>query len=255
MIILLSPAKSLELEKPFPTCKTTLPAFLDEAMQLNQLLKKLKEKDLEQLMDISPKLAALNVERNQLFSLPFDDSNARPSIYTFDGDVYLGLDAFTLSKKAIEFAQQHLRILSGLYGILRPLDLMQAYRLEMGTALKNKKGKDLYAFWGTKITEQINQAMVETKTAYCINLASDEYFHVVKRAFIQGNVINCVFKDKSGAGYKVLSFHAKKARGFMARFIVENKITKPEDMKSFQTEGYLFNKEMSTSTSFVFTRG
>lgn len=255
MLTLISPAKSLELEKPFPACSTTTPVFLQEAVELNQLLKKLKQKDLEKLMDISPKLAELNVERNARFSIPFDSSNARPALYTFDGDVYAGLDAFSMNKKSVAYAQDHLRILSGLYGLLKPLDLMQAYRLEMGTALKNKKGKDLYAFWRKKLTEQINAEMKASKSKILLNLASEEYFGAVDPKGIEGEVVTCMFKDKSGATYKVLSFHAKKARGLMTRFIMDHKIEKKEHLKTFDASGYLYNEAQSKPDQLVFLRG
>lgn len=254
MLLLISPAKSLELDKPILTKEYTIPHFLKEAEALMPVLKKLKAPAIGKLMDISPKLADLNYERFQSFHTPFTSENARPSLFTFDGDVYTGLDAFSMKKKEIDFAQKHLRILSGLYGLLRPLDLMQAYRLEMGTELKNKKGKNLYEFWGDAITNRINEEMELLKTDTLINLASIEYFSAVKPKKIKGDIIHCQFKEKKGNEYKIISFNAKKARGTMARFIIQHQLKKAVDIKSFDQDGYQFAETMSKNGEWVFVR-
>lgn len=254
MLLIISPAKSLELEKPFPTVNSTVSVFQKETAELAAILKKLKTKDLIALMDISPKLAELNYARNQVLKFPITDKNARPALYTFDGEVYTGLDAFSMKKKQIEFAQDHLRILSGLYGLLKPLDLMLPYRLEMGTELKNKKGKNLYQFWGDKITLALNEDLEKLNTEYLINLASNEYFSAVQPKKIKGKIIQVEFKEKKGNDYKVISFTAKKARGLMSRFIIDNQIKKVNDLKAFDTEQYQFNSALSKDNKFVFTR-
>ena len=255
MYCLISPAKSLELEKPLPIKDFSDRHFIKETEELVAIMKKMKAKKIGALMDISQALSELNYNRYQNFSFPINEVNSRPAIYTFDGDVYTGLDAFSLNKKEIDFAQKNLRILSGLYGLLRPLDLMQAYRLEMGISLKNKKGANLYAYWGNKITERINEEMKELGSTDLINLASQEYFNAVKPKLIHGNIIECSFKEKAAQGYKIISFNAKKARGFMARFIIQNNLSKVSDLKGFDTENYLFNTSLSNKTHYVFTRG
>lgn len=254
MLIVVSPAKSLELEKPFAAKDFTMPFFLKEAEALIPILQKLKAPAIGKLMDISPKLADLNYDRFQAFHTPYTPENARPSLFTFDGDVYTGLDAFSMKKKEIDFAQKHLRILSGLYGLLRPLDLMQAYRLEMGTELKNKKGKNLYEYWGDSITQRINEEMELLKTDTLINLASIEYFSAVKAKKIKGNIITCQFKEKKGNAYKIISFNAKKARGTMARFIISNQLKKVSDIQAFDLDGYQFSASMSKADEWVFIR-
>ncbi len=196
----------------------------------------------------------LNSERFLNWHLPFTPENAKPAILAFRGDVYTGIDADSLSTEDFYFAQKHLRILSGLYGVLRPLDLIQAYRLEMGTKLKNSRGKNLYEFWGNKITEYLNHELSSHKNMTLINLASNEYWSVVKPAMLQTQVITPVFKDEKNGQYKIISFFAKKARGMMVAFMLKNKIEQAEDLKAFDREGYQFNAKMSKGNEWVFTR-
>ena len=205
-------------------------------------------------MSISDKLAGLNAARFEAWQTPFTPENAKQAVLAFKGDVYTGLDAKTLSAEDFVFAQSHLRILSGLYGLLRPLDLMQAYRLEMGTRFANTRGKDLYAFWGNQITKKLNQEMQQQTDNVLVNLASNEYFKAVKPAAFDGEVFTPVFKDLKNGQYKIISFYAKKARGLMVRYIIDNKITRVEDLKGFDYEGYAFNADMSQGNEWVFTR-
>jgi cytoplasmic iron level regulating protein YaaA (DUF328/UPF0246 family) len=254
MLIVVSPAKSLDYESPLPTDKRSKAVFLEEASELVGDLKKLSPDDLSGLMGISEQLGVLNFERYQKWSLPFRKSNARQALFAFKGDVYLGLDAYKFSEADIGFAQEHLRILSGLYGVLRPLDLMQPYRLEMGTKLANPGGKDLYAFWGNEITEALNDELAAQKTPVLVNLASEEYFKVVKPKLLKAQVISPVFEDWKGGKYKIISFYAKRARGLMARYAAEKNISQPEKLKAFDVEGYAFAPEASSESSWVFRR-
>lgn len=205
-------------------------------------------------MSISPKLATLNSNRYHQWSLPFNLDNAKQSVLAFKGDVYTGLDATSFDANELAFAQDHLRILSGLYGVLRPLDLIQAYRLEMGTQFNNLRGKDLYAFWGNVITESINQDLKKQQYNTLINLASNEYFKSIKAEKLNANVITPVFKDQKNGIYKIISFFAKKARGLMSRYIIQQKLTNPEDIKRFDLAGYSFNTNASTKDAWIFTR-
>lgn len=254
MLHIISPAKSLELEKPFPSVTTSASLFQKESATLAGILKKLNTEDLIDLMEISPKLAALNYTRNQALTFPIKDKNARPALFTFDGEVYTGLDAFSMNKKQLDFAQAHLRILSGLYGLLKPLDLMLPYRLEMGTALQNKEGKNLYQFWGEKITLALNDDLKKINSDTLINLASNEYFSVIQPKKLKGKIIQIEFKEKKGDAYKVVSFTAKKARGLMSRFIIDHQLKKVNDLKAFDIEQYQFNTHLSKEDTFVFTR-
>lgn len=241
MKIVVSPAKSLDFESEYPQIQPTQPAFLQEAAQLNQVLAKKKPKALKELMGISDNLAQLNWERNQNFQVPFTSDNARPAIFTFSGDVYQGLDAFTLGAEKIGRLQDTLRILSGLYGILRPLDLMQAYRLEMGTKLKVGRKKNLYEFWKSTITEALNAELEEGELF--INLASNEYFSAVDTKKLKVPVIAPVFKDWKNDKLKIISFFAKKARGAMVRYIVDTNARSLDDIKGFDYDGYRFSEE------------
>lgn len=253
MIVIISPAKTLDFETPWKL-DYTQPYFLDDSHELILQLKTLSPKKIGDLMSISEKLSTLNAERFLNWHLPFTKDNAKPAIIAFRGDVYTGLDADSFSKKDFTFAQEHLRILSGLYGLLRPLDLIQPYRLEMGTQFRNRRGKDLYAFWDEKITEYLNTELVGQKRPFLINLASNEYWSVIKPHKLNAEIITPVFKDQKNGHYKIISFFAKKARGLMAAYIIKNRIKKSDDLKDFNAEGYIFNPKISDSNEWVFTR-
>ena len=255
MLILISPAKTLDTEKQSVTDKYSQPQFQEEAKNLIHELQKMSPNKLSKLMKISPKLAELNWTRFQEWKLPFTTQNAKQALFIFKGDVYTGLEASSLQTDEIDFANKHLRILSGLYGILRPLDLMQAYRLEMGIPLKSGKRKNLYGFWGDQITNSINKTIAEGNIKYLINLASKEYYKAVDPKNVNAEIITPVFKEFKNGKYKFLSVFGKKARGLMTRFIIENKLTDPEQMKLFDKEGYYFNDKLSGETEWVFTRG
>ncbi|MDO6474708.1 peroxide stress protein YaaA [Alteromonas sp. 1_MG-2023] len=254
MLVVVSPAKNLDFETPVPVASFTRPAMLSSAEALVETCRKLTPADLSSLMKISDKLATLNANRFDSFTTPFTKDNARQALYAFNGDVYTGLDAYSLSEQDVEYAQQHLRMLSGLYGLLRPLDLMQPYRLEMGTRLENPKGKNLYEFWGTDITLALNKALEEQGDNILINLASNEYFKSVKAKSLDGMIITPHFKDKKNGQYKVISFFAKKARGLMARYVIQNRIEDVAGLKAFSEAGYVFSLEQSTETDLVFLR-
>lgn len=254
MIVLLSPSKRLDFESLIPVTEYTEPEMLEDAEQLIKVLKKYSKAQIARLMDISASLATLNYGRYQQFHTPFTSKNARPALLAFKGDVYEGMDAIHYSKQDFAFAQKHLRILSGLYGLLRPLDLIQPYRLEMGTLLKTAKGKDLYAFWGGKITEAINTACKESRSSHVINLASEEYFHAVKPDKLSKPLINMVFKEKKGSQLKIIGLLAKKARGVMANYIITQHLTRPEQLKGYREGGYRFQTELSDESHWVFAR-
>jgi cytoplasmic iron level regulating protein YaaA (DUF328/UPF0246 family) len=254
MLIVISPAKTLDFETPATISKHTFPAFLDDTAELVDQLRELEPNDFIELMGISAKLAELNSNRYHEWSIPFDTNNAKQSIQAFKGDVYTGLGAETLSKEELDYAQKHLRILSGLYGVLRPLDLMQAYRLEMGTKFKNYRGNDLYEFWGNMITDAINKDLKKQKDDILINLASNEYFKSVDTQKIKARIIKPNFKEKHNGKYTFMSFLAKKARGYMSRYIIQNKIVNPEDLKDFNLEGYKFNQALSEGDNLIFSR-
>lgn len=253
MLVVISPAKTLDFETPWKI-NHTQPQFLEDSQELIQQLQKLSIKKVGDLMSISEKLSILNAERFSNWHLPFTKDNAKPAILAFRGDVYTGLDADSFSKKDFTFAQEHLRILSGLYGLLRPLDLIQPYRLEMGTDFKNHRGNNLYAFWNEQITQHLNNELSSRKKPALINLASNEYWSVVNPKRLDARIITPVFKDQKNGQYKIISFFAKKARGMMAAYIIKNRINKPEDLKLFDAEGYQFNPEMSRGDQWIFTR-
>ncbi len=254
MLAILSPAKTLDVESPQKCTQFTQPQFLDQSQQLVQQLRTLTPIQVARLMDISDALAQLNVARFTQWHPLFTLDNARQALLAFKGDVYIGLAAEKFSTKDLAFAQQHLLILSGLYGLLRPLDLMQPYRLEMGTGLVNAKGKDLYAFWGSQLTEAVNQQLEETKSACLVNLASNEYFKAIQTKNIARPIITPVFKDEKKGQFKVISFFAKKARGLMAAYLIKQRVTEPEALKDFTESGYQFNATLSTKTEWIFCR-
>jgi uncharacterized protein len=254
MLIVISPAKTLDYETAPTTKDFTQPEFLKESRKLISELKKLSPSEVSSLMKISDKLGTLNYLRFGDWKTPFTLNNAKQALLAFKGDVYTGIDAESFSKQDLKFAQKHLRILSGLYGILKPLDLMQAYRLEMGTQFENKQGKDLYEFWGAKITDQINKDLKDSKSKYLINLASNEYFKSLQANDINAEIIVPVFKDFKNGKYKIISFYAKKARGLMSAYIIKNRLKNPEDIKAFNIDGYKFYKSESSDTNWVFQR-
>ena len=249
MKLVISPAKSLDFETAVPTTEFTQGIFLNEAEKLSTVLKKKSPKKLSELMSISPKLGELNWQRNQDWQLPFSLENARQAVYAFNGDVYTGLDAYTLPLEKLEQLQNKLRILSGQYGIL---NLMQPYRLEMGTKLKVGRKENLYKFWGKKVTEALNAEM-ESDEVF-VNLASNEYFKVINPKLLKAPVITPVFKDYKGEKLKIISFFAKKARGLMVRYILDNNIETAEGLKGFNLEGYAFDSNLSNEKELVFTR-
>lgn len=254
MLMVISPAKTLDFESPLATARFTQPALLDDARKLIAVARELTPAQIGSLMSVSDKLADLNAGRFQNWQTPFTPDNARQAILAFKGDVYTGLAAETLREEDFTFAQQHLRMLSGLYGLLRPLDLMQPYRLEMGTKLANPAGRDLYAFWGDRLTEALNAALADQGDDVLINLASDEYFKAVKPAKIQGRIVKPVFLDEKNGKFKIISFYAKKARGLMSRYIIENRLTQPEQLKAFDVDGYFFAADESSERELVFKR-
>jgi len=252
MLTLLSPAKTLDYESPVQTDVMTTPGFLDQSAALIDTLREYSVDDISALMKLSTKLAELNVQRYSDWSVPFPDGQARQALLAFKGDVYTGLAAETLNQDELEFAQQHVRMLSGLYGILKPLDAMLPYRLEMGTKLANPAGKDLYAFWGDTITDALNAELEDE--AVVVNLASNEYFKAVKPKRLNARLITPVFKDEKNGTYKIISFYAKKARGMMARYIIDQRIDAPEDLQAFDVAGYRFSLEDSQGDTWVFKR-
>ncbi len=254
MLIFLSPAKSLDYKTPPHVPTFTQPAWLKDSEKLIKQLRKLSPADIANLMDLSDPLALLNFNRYADWSLPFTPDNAKQAVLAFDGDVYDGLAAKTLSADDLDFAQQHVRILSGLYGMLRPLDLMQPYRLEMGTKFANKAGKDLYAFWGETLLNAINAELADMPRPVVVNLASEEYFKAAVGRKIKGTVIQPVFEDWKGGKYKIISFYAKRARGLMTRFAVTNRLVEPDGLKDFDSDGYAYVPEASDDTHWIFRR-
>lgn len=252
MKIVVSPAKSLNFESPLPIQNYTESLFLKDAETIQKTLKKKKPKQLMELMDISEKLADLNWERNQNWSLPFSPENARPAVFAFDGDVYTGLDAYTIPTDKFPLLEDKLRILSGLYGVLKPLDLMQPYRLEMGTSLPIGTKKNLYEFWKKKVTASLNSELQENELF--INLASNEYFSAVDTKTLKVPVITPEFKDYKDGKLKMISFFAKKARGLMVRYIIDTNAETIEDLKQFNYDGYAFDANLSKGNTLVFTR-
>ncbi|MEX0965345.1 MAG: peroxide stress protein YaaA [Pseudohongiellaceae bacterium] len=254
MLIVVSPAKSLDFTSKARTRKFTEPQYLEESAELVDKLQQLSPDDFSELMHISPALAELNHERYANWHTPFDLNNAKQALFAFKGDVYIGLEAERFSSADLNFAQKHLRILSGLYGLLRPLDLMQAYRLEMGSRLKNSRGNNLYEFWDGKLTENLNELLEQEKKPVLLNLASKEYFSAIKPSTLNAQIISPVFKDYSNGKYKILSFFAKKARGAMAAYVIQNRIKNPNKLKEFDVDGYRYCDEESTRSQPVFLR-
>ncbi|MCQ3830133.1 peroxide stress protein YaaA [Microbulbifer elongatus] len=254
MLIVISPAKTLDFDSEIPALDTTQPDFLKESAALIKELKALSPQDISSLMKISDKLGVLNYDRFHSWKRPFTDKNARPALLAFKGDVYTGLEAETMGKRDFAFAQKHLRMLSGLYGLLRPLDLMQPYRLEMGTKFANSGGKNLYEFWDGKITEALNTQLQALKSKELVNLASNEYFKSVQKKELQGEIFTPHFKDWKNGQYKMISFFAKKARGMMSRWAIDNRVKKAEQLKDFDVAGYYFSEEHSKGNDWVFLR-
>lgn len=254
MLILLSPAKTLDMETPSRVAEPTLPAFMEESEKLVATLRRYSRTQIAELMHVSESLATLNADRFKAWQPEFDSNNARPCIQAFRGDVYVGLDADTLEEDDLEFAQQHLRILSGLYGVMRPLDLMQAYRLEMGTGLKTRRGKSLYEFWGERLTSHLNDELATMDKPCVVNLASNEYFKSVQPKKLVAPLISPVFKDEKNGNYKIISFFAKKARGAMARSLLKSRATGLDEVLAFQDLGYRYDEASSSEGQPVFLR-
>jgi hypothetical protein len=254
MLIVVSPAKTLDYESPLATDLSTQPDFIADSEELIHACRKLTPLDISSLMKVSDKIASLNAIRFEEWSPIFTSDNSRQALFAFKGDVYTGLDAASFSDDDFDYAQRHLRMLSGLYGLLKPLDLMQPYRLEMGTKLANDRGTNLYQFWGNKITEKLNVAIEEQGDKTLINLASNEYFKAVKPALLNADVITPIFKDCKNGQYKIISFYAKKARGLMARFIIENRIATIEELKRFTVDAYYFVPAESSEKELMFKR-
>ena len=254
MLAILSPAKTLDYETPLITKKFSEPEFVTESGELIDALRKLSPEDLSTKMKISDKLAQLNAERYADWRPDFPNGAARPAIHAFKGDVYLGLDAPTLSARDHNYAQKHLRILSGLHGLLRPLDRIRPYRLEMGTRLDTTQGKNLYDFWGTKVTDALNESIAEHNHRALINLASNEYAHVVQPESIGARIIDVSFLDFKNGDYKFISFFGKKARGSMARYMIDHRVKTLKQLRAFDYDGYRFSEERSAGDRWVFTR-
>lgn len=254
MLIVISPAKTLDFAAPSSVSKATKPVLLNESADLVDDLRDYSPDDLVSLMGISHKLGELNNQRYLNWSMPFTKDNAKQALLAFRGDVYTGLDADSFSQYDFDFAQQHLRILSGLYGVLRPLDLIQPYRLEMGTRLKNQRGANLYDFWGDRLTHLINKQLKALDSSCLVNLASNEYFKSINSKAVSTPIITPVFKDYKNGDYKIISFFAKKARGLMSAYIIKNQITDPALLKKFSVGGYKYDKAASTPTEWVFLR-
>ncbi len=254
MLLLLSPAKSLDYDTPVEGVSHTLPQFVSHSAELIEVLKPKSPQQIATLMDLSDNLAALNVARYEAWRPKFTAKNSKQAVLAFNGDVYDGLDAKSLKLKDLEWAQEHVCILSGLYGVLRPLDWMQPYRLEMGTTLENPRGKNLYQFWGAHIADYLNVQLSKDKTPVVINLASQEYFKAVDKKVLQARIIECVFEDYKGGKYKVISFFAKRARGLLARYAIQKQIKNPEKLKDFNEDGYAFAAAESSADRWVFRR-
>ena len=252
MKILLSPAKSLDYKSDLPSLKTSEGCFLNEAQYLNNILKEKSPKDLSDLMGVSSSLGELNYQRNNSWSLPFSAKNARQSIYAFSGDVYRGLDSYTIEEDKIDFMQNSVRIISGLYGLLKPLDLIQPYRLEMGTKMPVGDNKNLYEYWRQKITTQLNSELDENEPV--LNLASNEYFKAIDTKVVKTDIFTANFKHLKNGEFKTIAIFSKKARGMMTRFIIDKNITDVNDLKSFNYDGYMFHESLSSKNEFIFTR-
>ncbi len=254
MLMVISPAKTLDFSNKPATRRCTKPQFLNDSERLINHLRKYSTTELAKLMKLSEKLAQLNHERYQSWGPNFTTDNSKQAVLAMKGDVYVGLDADSFNQGDFDFAQKHLRILSGLYGVLRPLDLMQAYRLEMGTKLETDAGTNLYQFWGDALTNQINKTLTKQGNDVLVNLASNEYFKAIKPKLVNGRIITPQFKEKKSDGYIMIGVFAKKARGMMARYIIKNRITKIDSLKDFDSSGYKFNKSQSDRDNWVFTR-
>lgn len=254
MLMVISPAKTLDYDTAPTTERFTLPRYMEHSAELIEVLRDKSPQEIGKLMSISDKLAALNVARFGSWSEDFTPDNSKQALLAFKGDVYTGLNAEDFSEQDFDFAQQQLRMLSGLYGILRPLDLMQPYRLEMGTKLATARGKDLYAFWGEHITEWLNGELAEQGNGVLLNLASQEYFGAVKPRQLSGRLIDTVFKDQKNGQYKIISFYAKKARGLMARYVIKERLRDPEGLKDFKLDGYYYDQASSGPDKLVFLR-
>ena len=254
MLIVISPAKTLDFETQPVTKQFSQPELLDHSESLINVLTTKSPADIESLMKISPKLSELNVERFHNWSQPFKPSNAKPALLAFKGDVYTGLDAETFSEDEFSYAQSHLRILSGLYGVLKPLDLIQAYRLEMGTRLENPNGKNLYEFWGNEITNKINDQLKSIDSDILLNLASNEYFKSIKKKDINGDIVTPVFKDWKNGQYKMISFYAKKARGLMSAWVIKNQVNDLNSLTKFDVDGYQYSANDSDALNPVYLR-
>ena len=254
MLLALSPAKTLDMDSATPPLPVTLPRFIPESASLIALLREFSPARLSSLMGISDKLATLNAQRYAAWSGHFDAGNSRPAILAFAGDVYAGLDAAHLAPEDLRWAQQHVAMLSGLYGVLRPLDLMQAYRLEMGTRLPNPAGPDLYAFWGSRIARALREDLAGHRSKVLLNLASQEYFRAVDTAALALPVIDVVFQQGGAGGWRVVGVHAKRARGLMARWIIVNRVDEPEQIRDFDSEGYVYAPQASDPARWVFRR-
>ena len=254
MLAVISPAKKLDFATPAHPIAAGQCQLLSHSQTLMERCQELTPADIASLMKLSDKLAGLNAARFGQWQVPFTKENAKQAIFAFQGDVYVGLGAQELSDDDLEFAQSHLRILSGLYGVLRPLDLMQAYRLEMGTKLDNARGSNLYKFWGSLVTDNINQTLAEQGSEYLVNLASTEYFKVIQTNNIQAKIITPVFKDYKNGQYKIISFFAKKARGMMVRYMIDKRVSTPQQLADFDYGGYCYDQSQSSDTTLVFTR-
>ncbi|SFB79709.1 hypothetical protein SAMN05216344_103169 [Polaromonas sp. OV174] len=254
MLFLLSPAKALDYDTPPHVATHTQPLFTRQSAELIEVLKTKTPQDIGSLMKLSDALSGLNVARYEAWSPKFTAKNSKQAVLAFNGDVYGGLDAKSLDAQQLDWAQQHLCILSGLYGVLRPLDWMQPYRLEMGTALATERGKNLYQFWGSQISDYLNERAAADASPLIVNLASEEYFKAVDRKALKARVVNCVFQDFKGGKYKIISFHAKRARGLMVRYAIENQLLGVKKLKDFEAEGYRFEPSVSEIDRLVFRR-
>ena len=254
MLFLLSPAKKLDYDSPLHIETHTQPLFVDQAAGLIKVLKTKSAEDISELMSLSPALSELNVQRYAHWKRSFTQANSRQAVLAFNGDVYEGLEASTLSAKQLDWAQEHVAILSGLYGVLRPLDLMQPYRLEMGTRLATPAGANLYRFWGTRIAEHLDERLAGERAPLVVNLASQEYFKAVALPALRARVLECVFQDWHGGQYKVIGLHAKRARGLMARWAIQQRARSPRSLQGFDSEGYAFAADASTPGRLVFRR-
>jgi len=251
MLMVISPAKKLDFDTPVPSYKATTPEYLDQAQTLIDLLCEKDSFAIAELMKLSMKLADLNAARYQAWRA---DGGGKQALWAFRGDVYRSMDVDSLSDDDVAYCQQHLRILSGLYGLLRPWDAIQPYRLEMGTPLANPRGHNLYAFWGDLITQSLNGAMANNGDNILINLASNEYFKAVRSDVLEGSVVTPVFKERKDGGYKVIGIYAKRARGLMARYIIQHRLRKPDDLRSFDVDGYCWSEHLSDTRTMVFIR-